>query len=186
MVRDYEIYEAKQRWTGDADTFNQIMSEKYGISTSRVKNGISVIKRILRLKQELRISENISYHTQEEVYQKIFTEYQMLLTENPSYTKTSCMEILAEKYNFSFYNIYRIIRIMTTEDPIDYFKSKRRLTQEETYNRDRAMFIEFLKWPGERKDFCHYAAKKYGITYHYATTIIRYCLYAVPERYYML
>lgn len=186
MVRDYEIYEAKQHWTGDADTFNQMMSKKYGISTSRVKNGISVIKRILRLKQELHISENISYHTQEEVYKTIFTEYQMLRTENPSYTKTSCMEILAEKYSFSFYNIYRIVRIMTIEDPADYFKSKRKLTQEETYNRDRAMFIEFLKWPGERKDFCHYAAKKYGITYSYATTILRYCLYAVPERYYML
>lgn len=186
MVRDYEIYEAKQHWTGDPATFNKMMAEKYGISESRVKNGISVIKRILRLKQELRISENISYHTQEEVYKTIFTEYQKLRMENPSYTKTSCMEILAEKYSFSFYNIYRIIRIMTTEDPTDYFKSKRKLTQEETYNRDRAMFIEFLKWPGERKDFCHYAAKKYGITYSYATTILRYCLYAVPERYYML
>lgn len=186
MIRDYEIYEAKQKWTGDADIFNQMMSEKYGISVSRVKNGISVIKRILRLKQELCISKNITYLSQEEVYRTIFEEYQTLLADNPAYTKTACMEILAERYSFSYYNIYRIIRIMTTEDSMDYFKIKRKLTQEETYNRDRAMFIEFLKWPGERKDFCHYAAKKYGITYYYATTILRYCLYAVPERYYMI
>lgn len=186
MIRDYEMYEAKQQWTGDADTFYQTMADKYSLSKSRVRNNISVIKRILRLKQELHISEDISYRSQEEVYRTIFAEYQTLLVENPSYTKTSCMDILAEKYSFSYYNIYRIIRIMTTEDTTDYFKLRRKLTQEETYNRDRAMFIEFLKWSGERKDFCHYAAKKYGITYSYATTILRYCLYAVPERYNMV
>ena len=186
MVRDYEIYEAKQSWTGDAETFNQIMSDKYGISKSRVKNNISIIKRILRLKEELHISENISYRPQEEVYRTIYAEYQLMLAENPDYLKTCCMELLAKRYHFTYQNILRIIRIMTTDDPTDYFKKKRKLTQEETYNRDRAMFIEYMKWPGERKDFCRYAAEKYGITYSYATTILRYCLYAVPERYNMV
>lgn len=186
MIRDYEIYDARQRWTGDSDTFDQMMSNKYGISKARVKNNISIMKRILRLKEEIFIFEDVSYLSQEEVYRNIFSEYQLMLTEHPDYSKTACMEILAEKYKFTYYNIYRIIRIMKTENPADYFKGKKKLTQEETYNRDKAMFIEYLKWPGERKDFCHYAAKKYGITYYYATTILRYCLYADPRRYNMV
>lgn len=186
MIRDYEIYEAKQQWTGDAETFNQMMAEKYGLSKARVKNNVSTIKRILRLKEEILISENITYCSLEETYRTIYEEYQFLKKENPKLSNTSCMETLAKKHGFTVGNIDRIIRIMETDVPEVYFSKKRRLTKTETFNRDKAMFIEYLKWPGERKDFCLYAAKKYGITYYYATTIIRYCLYAVPKRYYMV
>ena len=74
---------------------------------------------------------------------------------------------------------------METAIPEQYFSGKKRLTKTETFNRDKALFIEYLKWPGERKDFCCYAAKKYGITPSYVTTILRYCLYANPKRYNM-
>ena len=62
---------------------------------------------------------------------------------------------------------------------------KRKLTKTETFNRDKALFIEYLKWPGERKDFCRYAEKKYGLSYSYVYAILKYCLYANPKRYYM-
>ena len=186
MIRDYEIYDARQRWTGDPDTFNQMMSDKYGISKARVKNNISVMKRILRLKEEIFIFEDVSYLSQEEVYRNIYTEYQNMRTQYPERSHTTCMETIATGYGFTTQNIDRVLKIMTTVIPEEHFAKKRKLTKNETYNRDKALFIEYLKWPGERKDFCHYAAKKYGITYYYATTILRYCLYADPRRYNMV
>lgn len=185
MVRDFEIYEAKQHWTGDADTFDQMMMDKYGVSKSKVKNSISIIKRILRLKEEVLISENVTYRSQEEVYRSIYEEYQLVKKENPNRSNASCMESLAEKYGFTIQNIDRIIKIMETEIPEEYFSKKRKLTKTETFNRDKALFIEYLKWPGERKDFCRYAEKKYGLSYSYVYAILKYCLYANPKRYYM-
>lgn len=185
MVRDFEIYEAKQHWTGDADTFDQMMMDKYGVSKSKVKNSISIIKRILRLKEEVLISENVTYRSQEEVYRSIYEEYQLVKKENPNRSNASCMESLAEKYGFTIQNIDRIIKIMETEIPEEYFSKKRKLTKTETFNRDKALFIEYLKWPRERKDFCRYAEKKYGLSYSYVYAILKYCLYANPKRYYM-
>ena len=35
LIRDYEIYEARQKWSGSAAEFYQEMSKKYGISAPR-------------------------------------------------------------------------------------------------------------------------------------------------------
>lgn len=185
LIRDYEIYEARQKWSGSAAEFYQEMSKKYGISAHRVQNNISVIKRILKLKEEILVSEIVSFCSIEEVYRTIHNEYQIMKKEHPEISTLACTNVLAEKYGFAPSNIDRIIKIMDTDLTGEYFSGKKRLTKTETFNRDKALFIEYLKWPGERQDFCQYAAKKYGITSFYATTILRYCLYANPKRYNM-
>lgn len=93
---------------------------------------------------------------------------------------------LAQKYGFKPSNIYRILHIMTTETQAEYFKTKRRLTPTELHNRNKAIFIDFLRWSGERADFCRLAAKKYGLSFGHIETILKYCLYADSKRFNMV
>lgn len=144
------------------------------------------MKRILRLKEEVYIYEDISYRSLEDVYRSIYADYLRDQTENPDSSVNAIMETLAAKHGFSLQNIYRIIHIMTTEDSAEYFKRKRKLSPAEVYNRDRALFIDYLRWPGERTDFCRHAAKKYNLSYHYVYVILKYCLYADPQRFNMV
>ena len=186
LIRDYQIYAAKQQWSGSAADFEQAMSNKFGISRLRVKNIVSTMKRILKLKDDIFIYENISYRSLEEVYREIYDTYLNMKSEQPSLSDNACMEILAKQYGFTTMNIFRIIQIMTSPASENYFTVKRRLSKTETYNRDKAIFIDFLRWPGERKDFCCYAAKKYGLSYTYVQTILKLCLYADLDRYNMI
>lgn len=186
LIRDYQIYAAKQQWEGSANEFNQAMAEKYKISISTVKNIVARIKRFLKLKEEIYIFEDVSYCSLEEVYHAVFSDYQKIRIENPELPMNTPIELLAKQSGFTPANIYRIITIMESETSEDYFTKKRKLSTKETYHRDKAIFIDYLRWSGERSDFCRYAAEKYGLSYHYVYAILKYCLYAVPERYNMV
>ena len=186
MIRDYQIYSAKIEWTGSAAEFEQAMAAKYGLSQSSIKNVISRMKRILRLKEEVYIYENVSYRSLEDVYRRVYSEYLHMQAENPNTSTNSCVETIAANHGFSPQNIYRIIHIMSTENATEYFKRKRKLSPAEVYNRDRAIFIDYLRWPGERTDFCRHAAEKYNLSYNYVYAILKYCLYADPQRFNMV
>lgn len=185
LIRDYQIYAAKLQWCGSLTEFYQAMSTKYGSSIQRVKNVVALIKKYIRLKQEIFIYEDVDYQSLEEVYRAVYSDYLRLKDENPRITQSDCAQILAEKYGFKSMNIIRIIHIMTTEIPEEYFSKKRKLSTTETYNRDKALFIDYLRYPGKKSDFCRYAAKKYGLSYCHVNTILKYCLYADPKRFEM-
>lgn len=182
LARDYQIYDEKLRWAGSATEFNQKMSQKYGISEQRVKNVIALIKRFIRLKEEIFIYENISYQTLGEVYRSVYSDYLEFRKREPDSSQSAHIELLAEKYSFRVTNIRRIIGIMSEENSAEYFNQKRKLSKTETYNRDKAVFIDYLRWIGIRSDFCRYAAGKYNISRFSVNTILKYCLYADPKR----
>lgn len=186
LIRDYQIYSAKLQWNGTADEFNQKISKQFGLSTMSVKNIISRMKRIIRLKEEIFIYEDISYRSMESIYRSVYADYHRLRTDHPEILYDDRIALLAEMYGFTRYNIGRILQIMNSDSSEAYFSQKRRLTKTETYNRDKALFIDYLRWPGERIDFCHHAAKKYNLSYQYVEVILKYCLYAAPERYNMI
>ena len=186
LIRDYQIYAAKQQWSGTPAEFNHAMSQKYGISAQRVRNVVALIKRYLRLKQEIFIYEDVEYKSLEEVYREIYSEYIALKNENPRIPQSACATILAEKHGFTPMNIDRIIRIMTTEIPEEYFSKKRRLSTVEAFKRDKALFIDYMRYPGKRSDFCRYASQKYGVSYQHVCTTLKYCLYADPKRFDMV
>lgn len=183
MIRDYQIYEAKLHWKGTPKEFYQKISAEYGISVQRVKNIIALITRYLRLKKEIGIHEDIDYKSLETVYRNVFSDYNAAQDAKPGMHKEEYYQMLAEKYGFKSGNITRIIHVMTTEIPDEYFNKKRKLSTIETYNRDKALFIDFLRWPGERGNFYRYASKKYGLSFGSIRTILRYCLYADPKRF---
>lgn len=186
LIRDYQIYEARQQWTGTPKEFYLAMSQEYGIAVQRVKNIVVLIKRYLRMKKEIYVFENIDYRTQEEIYQNIYLDYQNMTSADPQITLGECAQQLAEKYGFKHGNIQRVIHLMTSQLPEDYFKTKRKLTTTETYNRDKALFIDFLRWKGERGDFCRFAGEKYEMSFGHVETILKYCLYADPKRFDMV
>ena len=141
--------------------------------------------RIHQLMDEIFIFEDVSYRSTAEVYQNIYTDYLAIKGANPAMLKCACAEDLAEKYGFVRSNIIRILEIMTTETP-EYFLKKRKLTTTETYNRDKALFIDFLRWTGDRMSFCEYAKDKYHLSAHYISQIIGYCMRADLNRYNMV
>ena len=93
---------------------------------------------------------------------------------------------LGEKYGCTAANITRIIQIMSSDTEKERITRKHRLTSAETYNRDKALFIDFLRWTGTRAEFYEHAAKKYDLAPYYVYIILKYCLYADPKRYEMI
>lgn len=141
------------------------------------------MKRIYRLKEEIFIYEDISYQTLGEVYQAIYSDY-IQMTSNEHYVPYEERILkLSMTYGFTTRNINRIIQIMSTDTDKEQFSGKYRLTKTETYNRDKAIFIDFLRWPGKKTDFYGHAAEKYGLSPYYVYLILKYCLYADPKRY---
>ena len=186
LIRDYQIYDARQQWTGPSDEFYLLMANKYGITPQRVRNIVAQIKQFIRLKDEIFIHEEISYESTEQVYKSIYADYLALMETNPTIRKEECYNKLAQKYGFKPSNIYRILHIMTTETRDEYFKSERRLTPAERHKRNKAIFIDFLRWSGRRSDFCRHASKKYGLSFVQIETLLKYCLYADPKRFGMV
>ena len=135
-----------------------------------------------KLRKEIFIYEDISYRSLKEVYTEVFAKFCSLQNMEQERSAQSCFQALATEYNFTEQNIQRIIRIMTEEDPGEYFAKKRKLSKTETYNRNKAIFIDFLKWPGGRNEFCPPAAEKYGLSTTSVYQILHRCLYADTKR----
>lgn len=183
LKRDNQIYNEKQEWKGTATEFYEYTCRKYSLSVQRVKNIVAQIARIRKLQKEIFIYEDVSYQTLVEVYREIHKDYLDLKQERIYSSAAECEEVLAAKYGYTVSNIQRIITLMERDADNTYFEKKRKLSKTETYNRDKALFVDFLRWTGGKLDFYDYAAQKYNLTQHYAYEILRYCFYADPERY---
>ena len=116
----------------------------------------------------------------------MYSDYSAMTHSCPELPKGECVRKLAEKYSFKPSNITRILDIMTTDSTEAYFSKKRKLSVTETFNRDKAIFIDFLRWSGKRSDFCRYASAKYHLSHGHVNTILKYCLYADPKRFEMV
>jgi len=182
VSRNIQIFQEKQEWTGTPAEFNKATSCKYGLSISRVKNIVSEMKRIQKLMKEIFVYEDVSYSSSKEVYQAIHTEWLETRQQKPETPKKSIEATLADKYGFSSNHIRWIVGIMTNDPEGDYFSKKRKLTTVETFKRDKALFIDYLRWEGTKKAFCAFAAQKYTLSECYVYTILEYCLWADPKR----
>ena len=185
--RENNIYYWHNDWTGTQDEFYDAVREIYHDMTNvAISKALNHMEYIHKMHQAFYIHENISYKSLEEVYREIYADYKELVKEDPSITQVSYSEILGEKYNYSPKNIIRIINIMNTEGTPEFFITSRRLSSDERIERDKAIFIDFLKWDGERHDFCLWAAEKYNLSYFYIQSILRDVLTADPNRYDMI
>jgi len=182
IERDRQIYQERLLWTDPVNDFYRLMAVKYNISISRVKGIVAIMKRMESLKKEIFIFENQDYETIAQTYARIYNEYLALKQAG----KKNVLEELQQKYGFSIGNIFRIISLMNNPFNHEMFKNKKKISTIETYNRDKALFIDFLKWEGSRKDFTLWAAKKYNLNPAYVNKIILLCLCADESRYDLL
>lgn len=182
LKRNFQIYSEKLAWEGSAVDFHEMIANEYGMTASTAKNIVSKMKRITNLKEEMFVYEDVSYQSLKEVYQSVYSDYSKLKDETPNLSDVKCAEKLGPKYGFTPSNILRICNIMRTDTSADYLSKKRKLTKTETYNRDKAVFIDYLRWTADKQSFYKSAAQKYQIAPSTVHKIILYCLYADPDR----
>ena len=63
-----------------------------------------------------------------------------------------------------------------------FIDKKKKLSINETINRDKAVFIDLLRWTGNINNFYLWASEKYGISEGYIKQIITFCYLADPKR----
>lgn len=183
MDRDLEIFAAREQWHGPVPQFFREMAEKYHVSESSIHAAILRVNRMEHLKEDIFIHENVSYPMQAEIYRSVYADYLRLREQEPALSKTACQERLAAQYHYSNQNISRILILMEGENAADSGERTHRVARNEAYKRDKAMFVDFMRWMGTRQDFCAYAAEKYGVSKATVGMTLRNCLFAAPERY---
>lgn len=181
--RDLRIYNYHESFLGSEDEFYENSIRMFRLSKNSIKGAITRTQHRIKLAESLSITDSFSYKTLEEIYREIFSEYLLLREENPTASKQSCYDKLAEKHGYLPGNILRIITIMETEEETKYFNKKRRLSKEERIERDKMIYIEYLKYPGSRHEFCLLAAEKYDLSHYYIHEIIYDVILANSERY---
>jgi len=175
------IYEDWKQWTGSPTTFEDAMMKKYKIARQTVKNRVVKARRLMALREEFYIHEEHVFKDLKEVYTEIYTRFQEVQNDGIQ-NKKECYDRIASESGYSPKNISKIIQLMSQPNPHKYFEKKRKLSKLETITRDKALFIDFLKYPGTRAEFCVWASKKYGLATNYIHEIITACIMADPKR----
>ena len=180
--RNQKIYAEKQTWKGSADSFNKAMAKKYSISPGRVKNIVSQVRRTNRLKDEIFIFEEPTYQMLKDTYAAIYEDYLEIRHLNPDRSHISIERELGEKYNYGAFNIRRIIELFSRDGVENYLNRSKRIRSNEVHNRDKAIFIDYLKWDGTKHNFLHFAAEKYNLSVTTVSSILVSCMCADPKR----
>ena len=95
-----------------------------------------------------------------------------------------CIQILKHEFQYSEISIFKILQMMRENiDNTKFFSKKKKMAITETLVRDRALFVDFLKWDGSKKDFCVWASEKYQLSFHYIYHILSLNFMADPKRY---
>ena len=68
-------------------------------------------------------------------------------------------------------------------DNQEFWSQKKKMPIGETVIRDKALFIDFLKWEGSKKEFCMWAKDKYHLSFYYIYHILSLNFIADPKRY---
>lgn len=184
--RNHLIYDIYVNWADSTDNFYsyiQYLYKRDNLSISAIKRAIREVKYMNKLKESIRINDTITYKSLEEVYREIYQDYLQRQKDYPFDSQQAHCKILGEKYNFTLQNIIRIVNIMSTETETEYFSKKRKLTAEEKFNRDKAVFVDYLNWNGTRHEFCLCAKDKYNVSYSYIQQILYFVLSADVKRY---
>lgn len=182
--RYIELYFEKKRWAGDIETFYEKMMQKYNLSKQTIKNNVCKGKRIVALRDGIFVNNTFTFNNLKTIYQEIYMQYIEL--RKKKILKTKCYEILSKKYEYTTINIMRIVNIMESDTEQYFTRNKIRLSPKETANRDKAIFVDYLNWKGNKENFLVWAQEKYHISQNEINQILYFCLEADPRRYDMV
>ena len=182
MLRDYQIYTARLNWTGSLKEYFETVCKLYHLSKSSVRTIIGEQIRLEHLREDFRICDDISYISPEKVYKDMYSQYKSLREENPEITRAKCCQIISENTGYTQKTVNKLIRGVSNNPYESDSTRKRRCTKENLYNRDKSVFIDFIKWEGDRKSFCVWAQKKYNLSEGYIRQILRYSFCSKLDR----
>lgn len=178
-----EMLETKERWSGTSNDFFDEMQKKYNISRQTVKNNLAHAKRIRNLREVFYINEQYNHFTLQEVFVAVYQRYNELKSTQPGLPRVRYYSILADEYKYKNSMIQAIVTGMENNS-IDWEgKSKIKIPMAQTLNRDRAVFVDCLKWTGTKAGFLKYAAEKYHISSRTVVEILMLNCMADPNRY---
>ncbi len=180
--RNYGLLMEQQRWSGNESEFYQVMQKRYGIKTQTIKNRISEAKRTLLLTREFKISDTYEYCTLEEIFRKIQSRNQELRNEYPMYKSYQIIEMLSNEFNYNSAMIYRILQQLNNPKTTTEF-TKKKIPRSQIVYRDISIFIDYMKWTGDRASFFSFVEKKYKIKRGTAYKILQMNYMADPQRY---
>lgn len=184
--REFGVYVATELWEGSDKDLYEYIERVYGYTKQQAKNVVSRERYRRNMMEDFYTYEEFSHKPLEEIYREIYAEYIKIKKENPEISKQACYKMIAPKYNYKSTNIDRIVKIMATEKETNYFSKKRKYSSAEKLERDKAIFVEFLQWKGNNKDFYPVAAKKYNLSVGYVQQIITDILASNHSRYDMV
>ena len=181
--RDYSIYLEFEKWSDSNKSFYEMAAQKYGLSVISIKNRISEVKRVLKLRKVFYVYEKYDHLSLKEMFELVYKRYNEILNSQPNIQKTECYKALAEEFGYSVVTIQNLI-CQIKKDKIDWDKkAKIKTPLSQGLNRDISVFIDFMKWTGTRGAFFEYAKEKYGIAKVTTQKILHLNYLADPKRF---
>ena len=181
VQRNAEIFDKRMSWSGSLEEFYKAMNTEYGLAKQTIQNIVSTQKRIRALRAPFYIHESFPYKTLSEVYTEVYNLF-LELSAQGLMTK-ECIRKIAAEQKYKEASIKRIINVMRSDTHDSLSENMKRITKDEALQRDRAIFVDYLRWKSTRKAFCIWAQEKYGIASGYVNHILTYCCYADYHRY---
>ena len=160
----FTLLEEKNAWNGNSHDFYEAMVDKYNLRKQTIKNKIAYAKRVKDLQETFSIGEKYEYMTLKEIYEEIFSRYLKLTEKFPNKPNVYYYDLLAKEFNYTIQMIISVVNQME-KGTIDWgLKTKTSMPKTQTLNRDRSVFIDYLKWSGTRSEFKLVAGEKYGLS----------------------
>jgi len=160
----FTLLEEKNAWNGNSNDFYEAMMAKYSLCRQTIKNNIAYAKRVRDLQETFSIGEKYEYITLKEIYEDIYSCYLKLTEKFPNKPNEYYYNLLAKEFNYTAKMITSVVTQMK-KGTIDWnLKPKTSMPKTQTLNRDRSVFIDYLKWNGTRSEFKVFAGEKYGLS----------------------
>ena len=183
--RYMSLHFLKQIWEGPLEDFYATATKQYGLSKASIKNSLATAQRIINLSEFFKLNEDYNYLTLREVYERIYDRYLELFYDHPYLTKEECYHIIANEVGYSKRMVLEIVTKMRS-GPTDWESKKKSSSSHlQTLNRDRAVFIDCIKWEGGKEEFLSFAISKYKLSRREILWIIKLNCMADPDRYEM-
>lgn len=181
LVRNTEIYEAKQSWKGPVNEFYSTMAEKYNLSIYAVKNIIIIMQRINALKEPITLGEEYTFPTLFE--RRVDALCRFVNYWHPEASDAELYRVVAAETGYSPKTLWRLFHDESF-DKIERRESS--IAHRDIAERDKQIFKERLNFSGTDIEFYEYASQKYNTSKKNVRLILKYCYMADISRYDMI
>lgn len=186
IYHDYLTMVDPTKNDGSQARFLEYVSQKYNISIRKINDTLATAKRNKEIAETIPFSAYFTMPSLEDIYKEIYTDYVKTKEQFPDKENHIIVADVAETTNTSMYTVYAVVNSMERPDFNGTFYSPRRILPFESIKRNTALFGEYVRFTGDKKDFYKYVEEKYDLLYETTFRIIESVLLAYPEKFDML